>query len=166
MSRAPGKRRRLRLAMPWPRTRAGRRGGAALLGLLLLGLLYRCADDGSERRHWPRAQILAAIRAVESGGMNPIPDGDGGLAIGPYQIHFVYWLDARSFAPEIGGQYQDCRGAEYAERVIDAYMRRYARAAWEQGEAETIARVHNGGPRGPQNPKTDGYWQKVRRKLP
>jgi hypothetical protein len=25
--------------------------------------------------------------------------------------------------------------------VIDAYMRRYARAAWEQGEAETIARV-------------------------
>ena len=29
------------------------------------------------------------------------PDGDGGRAIGPYQIHRVYWQDAVGFRPEL-----------------------------------------------------------------
>ncbi|MEZ6038659.1 MAG: hypothetical protein R3F29_14345 [Planctomycetota bacterium] len=38
-------------------------------------------------------------------------------------------LARRQFAPELGGDYQDCRRRAYAERIIDAYMRRYAAEA-------------------------------------
>lgn len=130
----------------------------------LLLLVGRPAEAG--RRLWPRADILAAIRHVESSGREEPPDGDGGLAIGPYQIHYVYWLDARSGDAALGGDYQDCRRRAYAERVIDAYMRRYAPAAWRAGEAETVARIHNGGPRGHRRAATLVYWRKVRERLP
>ena len=76
-------------------------------------------------------------------------------------------LDERPLAvdPELGGDYQDCRRRAYAERVIDAYMRRYAAEAWRIGDAETVARVHNGGPNGAQKQATLGYWQRVRSRL-
>lgn len=134
----------------------------AVVGLALLWWL----GGGNERRCWPREQILAAIRFVESSNRADVPDGDGGKAIGPYQIWFVYWQDAIAAEPSLGGTYQDCRDREYAERVIGAYMRRWVPDAWRAGEAEVLARVHNGGPRGPQNPKTDGYWRRVRGQLP
>lgn len=137
--------------------------GPLALGLLLAGLVGG-ADD-RERRHWPRAEILRAIRLVESGDREDVADGDGGLAIGPYQIHRVYWQDAVRFAPGIGGDYQDCRRRAYAERIVDAYMRKWVPQAWATGDAEVIARVHNGGPQGARKAATDGYWRKVRARL-
>lgn len=113
--------------------------------------------------------ILDAILQVESGGRDDCPDGDGGLAIGPYQIHRVYWLDAVKqdprLGPEAGFDYQDCRRRAYAERVIEAYMRRWVPEAWRKAEAEVIARTHNGGPKGAATPATDRYWQRVRGRL-
>ena len=103
---------------------------------------------------------------VESGDRADMPDGDGGLAIGPYQIHEVYWRDAIEFAPDLGGDYAQCRQRRYAERVIDAYMQRHAAAAWAAGDAETIARVHNGGPYGKEKAATLRYWERVRARLP
>lgn len=143
-----------------PRTR---RSAALLAGALLAALWWWFGGDGV--RVWPRAQILAAIRFVESGGRDDVADGDGGRAIGPYQIHRVYWQDAVEFAPELDGSYQDCRQRAYAERVIAAYMERYAPDAWRAGDAETIARVHNGGPQGAAKAATAGYWQRVRARL-
>jgi hypothetical protein len=135
---------------------------AVALGLVVLWLCF----GGAERQTWPRQQVLDAIRHVESGDRAEVPDGDGGLAIGPYQIHRVYWQDALAFRPTLGGDYQDCRDRAYAERVVDAYMSRWLAGPWQRGEAEAIARAHNGGPRGADNPKTDGYWRKVRARLP
>lgn len=109
--------------------------------------------------------ILDAIRFVESGDRPNPPDGDGGLAIGPYQIHEIYWRDAVEANPELGGGYQDCREKDYAERVVAAYMGRYAKRAWAQGGAETIARIHNGGPEGARKDATLPYWRKVRNVL-
>ncbi len=106
--------------------------------------------------HYTHAEILAAIRMIESSGRDDPPDGDGGFAIGPYQIHRRYWEDSR-----LGGDYQDCRRREYAERVIIAFMRRHARKAWDARDAEVIARTHNGGPRGRDKRATDGYWARV-----
>ena len=106
--------------------------------------------------------ILNAIWMVESGGRHAPPDGDGGRAIGPYQIHEIYWKDAVSAAPELAaGLYQDCRMQDYAEAVIRAYMRKWVRNAWRTGNAEVIARTHNGGPDGAQKQATEGYWEKV-----
>jgi hypothetical protein len=108
--------------------------------------------------------LLAAIRQVESAG-NDNAVGDGGKAIGPYQIHRVYWKDG-------GGDPARYRiDAWHAERcvpVILAYWRRYCPAALAAGDAETMARVHNGGPgwnTGRRRAATAAYWRKVKRQL-
>ena len=44
-------------------------------------------------------------------------------------------------------------------------MERYAPVAWQKGDAETIARIHNGGPNGAKIQATLGYWKLVRRRL-
>jgi hypothetical protein len=137
---------------------------AAVLALAVLLTLWWCSRGG--RRHWPRTDILDAIRFVESSHRDDVPDGDGGRAIGPFQIHHVYWQDALRAEPQLGGGYQDCRRRDYAERVVGAYMRKWAADAWTAGDAEVIARVHNGGPRGHESPATLGYWQRVRARLP
>lgn len=109
----------------------------------------------------PVEDILHAIRMVETHDLPDAPDGDGGRAIGPYQVHEVYWRDAIATDPSLGGTYQDCRDRAYAERVIRAYMLRYAPDAWASGDAEIIARTHNGGPLGPEKSSTAEYWQRV-----
>jgi len=117
-------------------------------------------------------RLLRAIRQVESGGRATPPDGDGGEAIGQYQIHFAYWQDAR-----VPGRYQHCRQEPYARRVVLAYWRRYAPAvaaraamagkpeALASGDLEVLARTHNGGPRGAASPATVGYWHRIRADL-
>jgi hypothetical protein len=104
--------------------------------------------------------VLDAIRAVESGGRTNLV-GDGGKAIGPYQIHYEYWRDAVAYNPSIGGTYRDCTNTRYAESVVLAYLSRYT-PNWN---AQTLARVHNGGPRGYRNRATVGYWAKVDSRL-
>lgn len=142
---------------------------AAGCAVVLLGVLWATRGTGpldEIRPTWPREQILLAIRLVESGDRDPVPDGDDGRAIGPYQIHEAYWRDAVQAEPSLGGSYQDCRRRDYAERVIAAYMQRWAAVAWASGDAETIARVHNGGPDGARKESTRRYWERVRARLP
>ena len=133
---------------------------------LLLPIVSVVTRTESKRKVWPIADILRALHQVESGGRIEAPDGDGGLAIGPLQIHRAYWADAQKQDPQLGGAYEDCRNLTYAERVVRAYMQRHAASAWALGEAETIARIHNGGPQGKDRAATLGYWQSVRRHLP
>ncbi len=113
--------------------------------------------------------ILDAIRQVETGGCADPANavGDGGKALGPYQIHRVYWQDAVERDPSLvanGETYANVRSQAYAERVILAYWSRYAKS-WT---AEELARIHNGGPSA-MKPKrkrfTDGYWAKVQAAL-
>src|SRR5262245_12012362 len=73
---------------------------------------------------WSLDELLAAIRMVESGGLKDggrRATGDGGKAIGPFQIHRPYWIDSK-----IPGKHDDCRDPEYARRVVLAYWKRYA----------------------------------------
>lgn len=139
-----------------------RRLVSVAVAIVIVAVLWALADG---RPTWDRAVILDAIRMVESSDRPNPPDGDDGRAIGPYQIHEVYWRDATQFDPSLGGTYQDCRDRAYAERVIDAYMRRWVPDAWAAGDAEVIARTHNGGPEGAQKDSTLRYWEKVRSHL-
>lgn len=144
------------------RTGRRKRGNTRLLavaGLALLGTY--CWTSRRVPVHAPIADILHAIRMVETGDRQDAPDGDGGRAIGPYQVHEAYWRDALAQDPSLGGGYQDCRDRAYAERVIRAYMLRYAPDAWASGDAEIIARTHNGGPTGPEKAATEAYWHRV-----
>jgi hypothetical protein len=108
-------------------------------------------------------EILDALRAVESGGQRDggrRATGDGGRAIGPYQIHYAYFLDAG-----VEGRYEDCRDPVYARRVVIAYWERWCPDALKGCDAEVLARVHNGGPRGARKHSTLAYWHKVERRL-
>ena len=106
-------------------------------------------------------RLLDAIEQVESGGRTNVV-GDNGKAIGPMQIHRVYWQDAVEHDPSIGGCYAECKDPTYARRIVRAYMDRYAPKG---ASDEVLARIHNGGPKGHRKDATVKYWVKVRRRL-
>jgi hypothetical protein len=108
--------------------------------------------------------FLDAVAIVESNG-NDAAVGDGGKAIGRYQIWEVYWRDAVAFSPSLKGNYQDVTDKTYAERVMVAYLLRYAKGAVESHDYEKLARIHNGGPKGYQKNATLKYWNRVRENL-
>jgi len=120
---------------------------------------------------WTHRRILDALRAVETNGGLDARDGDRGRAVGPYQIWESYWRDAVDADPSLAwigdgasrraARHADCRDAAYAECVVRAYMQRHAPAAWAACDAETIARVHNGGPRGARRATSASYWSRV-----
>ena len=105
--------------------------------------------------------LLRAIRIVESND-NPAAVGDGGKAIGCYQIWRVYWTDS-----EIPGTYQDCFNRAYSERVVLAYWERYAtrKRLGREPTLEDLARIHNGGPNGFKKEATLEYWEKIQQVL-
>ena len=110
-----------------------------------------------------QTQLVQALIQVESSGKDDAI-GDNGKAIGCLQIWKPYWFDATERS-NIGGQYSDCFKRDYAVRIFDAYMKRYAREAWtnpNKFDAEKVARIHNGGPKGYKKTATLKYWNKVK----
>jgi hypothetical protein len=88
--------------------------------------------------------------------------GDNGASIGRYQIGRAYWQDAVEHQPELGGRYEDVRDAQYARQIIRAYMSRYGARV---GDWERMARLHNGGPRGPSKHSTLAHWRRVEKQM-
>jgi hypothetical protein len=118
--------------------------------LLLLAL---CATAHAA----PPDSFWRALHLVEtSGGTGPIL-GDGGKALGPLQIHRAYHADSR-----VAGDYSRVAELDYSKRVATAYLKRHAPEAWAKGDVETLARVHNGGPRGHLKAATKGYGVRVK----
>ena len=118
-------------------------------------LLALCATSQAA----PPASFFRALHLVETSGRTTGPIiGDNGRALGPLQIHRGYHTDAR-----IGGDYARCADLDYSRRVVTAYLQRYAPAAWASGDVVTLARIHNGGPRGASKPATVAYGDKVAR---
>jgi hypothetical protein len=109
-------------------------------------------------------RILDTLQRVETGGERD-PDravGDGGKALGAYQIWRVYWVDACDYDPTLRERgYEAVTDRQYAERVVIAYLSRYCKT-WTIDEC---ARIHNGGPAGATKRRkaTDGYAAKARR---
>ena len=140
--------------------------------ILTLLVLAGCAQ--AQTYTW--RQTLDAIRVVETGG-EPNEGigakGDNGNALGPYQIWKIYHTDAAERDSTLTDYRLCLNSKEYSERVVRAYMHRYARAALLRLEAgtgtladvERISRIHNGGPRGASKDSTLPYWRKVRREV-
>lgn len=105
--------------------------------------------------------LVYALGMVEVG--TAYQDSDKrGLAgeLGPLQITKDYWKDSN-----IPGKWEDCRSWEYSVKVLQSFLSRYAKVALQKNDFETLARIHNGGPRGAQKPQTASYWEKVQRYL-
>jgi hypothetical protein len=104
----------------------------------------------------PPERFWTALHYVEtSGRLGPIR-GDNGAALGPLQIHRVYFQDSG-----VKGSYSQVADLAFARRVATAYFKRYAPKAWERGDVLTLARVHNGGPSGHRKAATLAYARKV-----
>ena len=99
-------------------------------------------------------EVLDAIYQLESGG--PCLDGDGGKAIGPYQIHRAYWIDGTKFL-QVKWPYSDARDFKRARIVTYAYLRHYG----SNLPPIEAARCHNGGPRGYVMKSTLSYQAKL-----
>jgi hypothetical protein len=118
--------------------------------LLLLAL---CATAHAA----PPASFFRALHVVETSGRTGPILGDGGRALGPLQIHRAYHADSR-----VAGDYSRVADLAYSKRVATAYLKRHAPTAWKAGDVETLARIHNGGPRGHLKPATKGYGVRVK----
>jgi hypothetical protein len=105
----------------------------------------------------PPDSFWRAIHLVETSGRTGPILGDGGKALGPLQIHKSYHADSR-----VAGDYSRVADLDYSKRVATAYLKRYAPAAWKAGDVETLARVHNGGPRGHLKQATKSYGVRVK----
>lgn len=104
--------------------------------------------------------FLRALHLVETSGRTGPILGDGGRALGPFQIHRDYWADAG-----VPGRYEDVADRDYAVRVVTAYLHRYAPQAVARRDFQTLARVHNGGPAGARKRATLSYWRRVQSHL-
>lgn len=106
-------------------------------------------------------QILRAIRIVESCDRDNGPRGDGGKAIGPYQIHREYWVD--SGRPASTWQ-QGASARETATPAVHDYLRRYQPEAYARADWRTLATLHHCGPN-MKHPSNAAYLRKVGKAL-
>lgn len=116
-------------------------------------------SDSTQASDDPLRRFFRVLSDVESGG-NDQAVGDGGRSLGRYQIGRLYWQDAGS-----PGVYNDVTDPAFAESVMLAYWRRWCPDALAALDYETLARVHNGGPRGSSKQSTLPYWRKVQERL-
>lgn len=135
------------------------------LTLCVLAFLSLC---GTKERYSVSDSLLNAIQSVESGDAGDnAPDGDGGKAIGPFQIRKEYFEDAAKYDKSLD-DYQKCRKTEFSKKVVRAYMARYASVT---ASDEDVARIHNGGcnilkKKGTKAwDNTTKYWEKVKKAL-
>lgn len=105
------------------------------------------------------SSLIDAIGITESNA-NPNAIGDNGDSLGMYQIQYAYWLDAIENNPSIGGSYEDVYDPEYAKKIVISYFDRYGKAYIY--DIEALAKIHNGGPLGPEKNATIEYWNKVK----
>jgi hypothetical protein len=108
----------------------------------------------------PPESFWRALHQVETSGRHGAIIGDNGRSLGPLQISRAYHADSR-----VAGDYSQVTDLVYARRVATAYLKRYAPQAWAQGDVETLARIHNGGPSGHRKAATLPYAEKVRRAM-
>jgi len=108
----------------------------------------------------PPESFWRALHVVETSGRQGPILGDNGRSLGPLQISRAYFTDSR-----VAGTYEQVVDLPFARRVVSAYLQRYAPKAWAAGDVETLARIHNGGPRGDKKQATVNYAAKVRRAM-
>lgn len=106
----------------------------------------------------PPESFWRALHLVETSGRQGPILGDNGRSLGPLQISRAYFTDSR-----VAGTYEQVVDLPFARRVVSAYLQRYAPKAWASGDVETLARIHNGGPRGDRKQATVNYGKKVLR---
>ncbi len=100
-------------------------------------------------------RLLDAIVRIESHG-DPNAIGDGGRALGAYQIHRGYWKDGTELLG-VDWPHRDAADPKKSRRVVKAYLLHYGKGK----SLLEMARIHNGGPRGCEKKGTLPYVRKI-----
>lgn len=114
---------------------------------ILIGLSVPMFGVGSQGFNWNR--FLSALQKVETGGIkNPdFARGDNGKALGRYQLHRGYVLDAKSQDKTLTGAWVDIAQDEFkSASAVVAYLTKYAEKEINSGNAEMMFAAHNSGP--------------------
>ena len=103
--------------------------------------------------------FFIALTEVETGGeLEPMTAIGSHGELGPFQITHDYFVDSG-----VEGDYEEvCTTIEGSVKVMLAYWQRYAS---HKPTLEELARLHNGGPKGPEKESTKSYWDKVNSKM-
>ena len=120
--------------------------------VFLFGAISGCCQSLS-------SNFFYAINMVETGGRRGAIRGTHG-ELGPMQIRVAYWRDSG-----VSGRWEDCAGYDYSCKVMTAYYRRFANEFVNRQDYQSLARIHNGGPKGYKMPATRNYWANVRKHL-
>ena len=111
--------------------------------------------------------LLDAIAYVES-NYNDSAVGDGGTAVGRYQLHRIYVDDVNRIAGThytYSDRYDPVKSRQMVIIYLTYYGDLYTRTTGNVATNEVLARIHNGGPYGYRKPATIRYWNKVNNKL-
>ena len=100
-------------------------------------------------------RLLDAIARIES-HCDPNAVGDGGRALGAYQIHRAYWEDGTTLLG-VDWPHRDAADPKKARRVVKAYLLHYGKGR----SLLDMARIHNGGPHGHKKEATLCYARKI-----
>ena len=107
----------------------------------------------------PSERLLDAIRQVESSG-GKYTVGDGGKAVGAYQLHKIYVDDVNRIA-KTKYTYIDRMNEAKSRQMVRLYLAHYGKGL----TLLDMARIHNGGPRGHKKDSTIGYAFKIERAM-
>lgn len=120
---------------------------------ILMSLCNACLTDAQADA---MVKTLLAVAMVESGG-DPCAIGDGGRAVGILQIHPIMVEDVNRI---VGGPLYTLADRRDVRRSVEMFAI-YCLHYWPHGGPEQWARGWNGGPDGPQQAETEGYWRRV-----
>lgn len=127
-------------------------------------------------------KLLNAIAEVESSGKGYVV-GDGGKAVGKYQIHKQYVDEVNRILKlrKINKHYtyndrlNPNKSMEMVAHYLTFWGRQYEKRTGKPATMEVLAKIHNGHAfwtRNPQNPKNmkyfnniENYWNKVKKEL-
>ena len=108
--------------------------------------------------------LFRAIVAIESGGdCNAV--GDGGKAVGPAQIWEITVRDCNRILGKPIFTLDDRVSLSKSAEMFQTYTEHYGKKYGVPVTDEVRARIWNGGPNGPKKASTEGYWQKVKKKI-
>jgi len=105
--------------------------------------------------------IVEKLWQLESSGRLSPPDGDGGDAVGPLQLHIEVLLDVNKYF-DFNFKPDDRKDLAKSKLIAKAYI-----TMWLMENQEEIAvRISKGGPRGWRSESTNKYWEKYKNLTP
>ena len=119
---------------------------------LLILLTFSCLGGEIDDK------FLFTLGQIESNN-NDSAVGDGGKAIGRYQIWESYYKDAKAFDKTINFPYSALTNKANSDKVVKAYLNRYGK----NKSLIEMARIHNGGPNGHKKSATLNYATRFQR---